>query len=195
MRNLHKLSKEKIADYFLNNKQGDLLKLSPVRDNETDTGFTSIVIYKDKHMEIIYSYLIVDEENDDIIEQFTIYSKWFGKIKNSFFTLNGEKGKFGTTQCGVISVRDLRNFKSKTNHKIHNTNKEVDVEIQDFASLVLYCQKKYGASPSYRVTEVISLSPNSWVEIEITMPNGETHLAEGENKKAAANNFAKSFNF
>lgn len=78
---------------------------------------------------------------------------------------------------------------------INNKNEKIKIEVRDFVSLVLMCQRKYRASPYYRVTNVFSQSPNPWVRIQINMPNGNTYYSEGTSKKDAANKFANSYKF
>jgi len=193
MKNLFNLSNEEICEFLLNNKKAVALELGSEEDvleNNPDNKFINRVIYEDKTMKIIYSFLKIKE--DDIIEQFFIYSTWWGKIKNSHLSLEGFTGK-SQRRCGVINIDDLKTWNSGTNHSINNHNAEVKIEVTDFASLVLFCQKKYKKSPSYEVSEVISLSPNPWVEIKIFMPDGTEHCYEGTSKKDAANKFAVEF--
>ena len=191
-RNLTKLSNEEICAFLLNGKKGDAMELN----NDTviilpSTGFKKRVIYKDKNVEIYFSYLKVSE--DDIIQQFYIISNWWGQIKNSFFTLDGFKGKC-EKKLGVININELKSFNNNHTYvPVNNKNDHAQIKVHDFASLTLYCQRKYKASPSYKVVDIISEAPNSWVSIKIHMPNGEIHFSEGTSKKDAANKFAKNF--
>jgi len=187
MKNLTNKPNEEICEFLLNNKSGNCLELNPDKGGNDNSGFVSRVIYKDKNIEIIFSYLIIAE--DDIIQQFFIYSNWWGKIKNSFFTCDGSKGK-SELKCGVINIDELKFSKQNTTHQINNKNETAKIEIIDFNSLVAYCQRKFKASPSYNVVEVLSLSPNSWVKIEVIMPDGIKHYFEDTSKKEAANSFA-----
>ncbi len=190
MQNLINKSNEEICEFLLNNKSGDCLELNPDKGGKDNSGFVSRVIYKDKNIEIVFSYLKIEE--DDIIQQFFIYSNWWGKIKNSFFTCDSYKGK-SEVKCGVINIDALKISKQNTTHKINNKNETAKLEITDFNSLVAYCQRKFKSSPSYNVVEVISLSPNSWVKIEVSMPDGSKHYFEGVSKKEAANSFAVDY--
>ena len=191
MKNLSKLSNEEICEFLLNGKKGDCLELNPERSELNKTDFTERIIYKDKNVEIVYSYLEIAK--DDMIQQFFIRSNWWGKIKNSFFTLDGFKGKIDE-RCGVINIDELRNFNVNSDSvPINNKNEQAKIEISDFASLTLLCQRKFKASPSYEVECVISEAPNSWVKIIIYMPDGSKHFSEGTSKKDAANRFAKTY--
>lgn len=201
MNNLFNLEPKVIADFLLNNKKGDCFELAidsgtPLITSSTRTGpdgreFKNISIYKDKHIEIIYSYLIIAE--DDVIEEFLIYSKWWGKIKNSIFTLGGDRGEFKNIKCGVINLNELKDWNSGSNHAIHNKNQKVEIEITDFASLTAYCQRLFRGSPSYGQVKVLREAPNSWVSVEIHMPDGIIHIAKGTSKKEAGKTFAKEF--
>ncbi len=191
MKKLFNLQVQEIVNFLLNNKKGDCLELSAGRESaDNKSGFIDIPIYKDKNMKIIYSYLVVDEKTDDIIEQFFIYSNWWGKIKNSHFTIEGDRGNFRNTRCGVININELKDWNSGTSHQINNKNATVAIEIVDFASLTAYCQRVFKASPSYGEATVISESPNPWVEVEINMPTNRTYSAQGISKKDAGNRFA-----
>jgi hypothetical protein len=181
---------EEICEFLLNNKTGDAVELSPEK-TETDTGFTNETIYKDKNIEIIYSYLVVGK--DDIIEQFFIYSKWWGKIKNSHFTLDGNFGKFTGIRCGVLSLSEIKDWKSNTNHSVNNRNIVAAIEVTDFQSFTLKCQKIFKDSPRYGRTIVLSQEPHPLVQTEIIMPDGKIHKASGKNKREAANNFALNY--
>lgn len=107
MKKLTKFSDEEICEFLLNGKKAHALELSTERSEFNETNFTERVIYKDKNVEIIYSFLKIAE--DDMIQQFFIYSSWWGKIKNSFFTLEGFKGK-SDERCGVININELKKF-------------------------------------------------------------------------------------
>lgn len=193
MKNLSKLSNEEICEFLLNGKKGDCLELNPERSELNKTDFTERVIYKDKNVEIVFSFLEIAK--DDMIQQFFIRSNWWGKIKNSFFTLEGFKGK-SKERCGVINVDELKNFNVNGDYvPVNNRNEQAKIEIIDFASLTLLCQRRFKASPSYQVVEIISEAPNSLVRIEVKMPDGKTHLSEGTSKKDAANRFANSYSF
>jgi len=194
MKNFKNLSNEEICNYILNNKKADCMELSAKEELKEGlnpkTGFTTRIVYKDKHVTIAYSYMELDE--DDILQNFFIVSNWWGRIKNSYFTIDGERGKFGYVRCGVFSPDELKPFKTRDHVPVNNRNEKVDIEVNDFASLVLYCQRKYKASPSYEVLEVLSLSPNPLVRIKVRMPDGKLYLQEGTSKKHAANLFAQS---
>lgn len=191
MKSLINLSNEEICEFLLNNKKADGLELNPEKNTDKDSsGFISRTIYKDKNIEIVYSFLKI--EDDDIIEQFFVYSNWWGKIKNSFFTCNGFKGK-SATKCCVINLNELKSYNYGTMHQINNKNETSNIEVFDFNSLVAYCQRKFKSSPSYSVVDVISLSPNPWVKIEVIMPDGSKHNFEGTSKKDAANRFAVDY--
>ena len=168
---------------------GDCKEIS-ISNEINKTEFTERVIYKDKNVKNVFSFLEISKE--DIIQQFFIYSNWWGRIKNSFFTLDGFKGK-SETCCGVINIDELQNFNGKNFVPINNKNEQAKIEVSDFASLTLFCQRKFKASPSYDVVKIISEAPNLWVRIKIKMPNGKTYLAEGTSKKDAANKFAKTY--
>lgn len=192
MRNLINLSKEEICDFLLNNKKGECLELSPEEGTDTGkSGFTNRVVYEDKNMKIVFSFLEIAE--DDTIQEFFIYSKWWGQIKNSMFTLQGWRGKSKELLCGMIEVNNLKNWNSGTNHAVNNRNRVADIEVIDFASFAQRCQKVFRGNPNYKVAEVISLSPNPWVKIEVTMPDGSRHEHEGASKKDAANRFAVAY--
>ncbi|MEJ8604651.1 hypothetical protein JSO60_06755 [Riemerella anatipestifer] len=110
---LSKLKGEEIAQWLLNNKKVTAIQLSPER-TDTDDGFTHILVHKDEYVEIIYSYLKIDE--DDVMQNFTIYSKRWGNIYNSYFELQTFEGEIFTGEsdeilCGVFSLGDLRNLK------------------------------------------------------------------------------------
>ena len=187
-------SNEEICDFLFNGHQADALELSSERGNDDGRSeFINRTVYKDKNIEVIYSFLKIDE--DDIIEEFFIYSNWWGSIKNSFFTIGGDRGKTPHIRCGVINLEQLKKFTPKTNHVVNNKNMAVDISVKDFASFTQHCQRVFRGSPTYNVTEVISLSPNSWVKIEIVLPNGQKHYSEGTSKKDAANRFAASYSF
>lgn len=194
MKDLRNLTNEQICNYILNNKKADCMELSAEGELKEglnpNTGFTTRIVYKDKHVTIAYSYLEIDE--DDIIQNFFIISNWWGRIKNSYFTIDGERGKFGYVRCGVFSPGELEPFKTYNHVPVNNRNEQVDIDVNDFASLALYCQRKYKASPTYKVVEVLSLSPNPWVRIKVRMPDGKTYYHEGTSKKHAANKFAAS---
>ena len=192
--NLTKLSNEEICAFLLNGKRGDVMELNNTVVTELPlTRFKERGIYKDKNVEIYFSYLEVSE--DDIIQQFYISSTWWGQIKNSFFTLDGFKGKCGK-KTGVININELKSFNNnRTYVPVNNKNDHAQIKIHDFASLTLYCQRKYKASPSYKVVEVISEAPDPWVSIKIYIPNGEVYFSLGTSKKDAANRFAKNFKF
>ncbi len=188
---LYKLTPEEIADFILNGKTSDCieLKVSSPKDKKRDTGFTDIIVYKDKYMEIQYSYL--ETEEYDVIENIYITSNWWGRIKNSFFTIQGERGKFDSPRCGwVVDLQDMKsNFSERVT--INNTNKIYDMKTQvnNFASFVMYMQKNHKQSPTYKVIKVVSESPRPWVAIEITIPGFGTYHAGGASKKAAADDF------
>lgn len=191
MKTLTSFTNDDVCEFLLSNKKANALELSSERSDENN-GFTKRVIYKDKTMEIIYSFLEI--EKDDVIEQFTIYSTWWGKIKNSYFTLEGFKGKSDKIRCGVININDLKDWNSRSNHPINNHNSKASVvEVTDFASFTLLCQKVFKASPSYEVKRVIRQSPDPLVEIKVIMPDGTEHLQKGSSKKDAANKFAVSY--
>lgn len=187
--NLQQLTNEQIAEWLLNGKRGDLLELDaehgPLKP-------TDRVIYKDKHMEIIYSVLHIAP--GDSIEQFFFYSKWFGAIKNSRFTLEGWSGKTNVVRCGTIDVSQIKEFKSNTAHTINNKNQVAAIDGNDFAAFVAYCQRVHKASPSYQVIRVIAQAPEPWVKIEINAPcfDGPC-FAEGASKREAANSWAAKF--
>lgn len=188
--NLYKKPKEKIIQFLFNGKKGDTIELSPERSNEKTEDIPEekeILIYQDKSMKVYFSYLIIEE--DDVIEQFIIYSRWWGKIKNSFFTINGEKGKFTKVRCGVINSRDLETYQNQTNHPINNKNKVADIKVTNFDTFVKFWQRKYGESPSYKVRRVVS----PLVEIEVYVPKYGRYTHQGHSKKAAANEFAQKF--
>jgi len=190
MKNLIELSNEEICEFLLSNKKADALELNPDRSGERKSDFIERTVYKDKSIEIIFSYLKIAD--DDIIQQFFIYSNWWGKIKNSFFTVEGFKGK-SELKCGVINVDELKPFNNNGQSvAINNRNETAKIEIADFNSLVAYCQRKFKASPSYETVEVISQSP-SLVKIKITMPDGKSHFETGGSKKEAANKFALKY--
>lgn len=187
-------SNEEICEFLFNGQKADALELSAEKaGNDGRSGFVNRTVYKDKNIEVIYSYLKI--EQDDIIEQFFIYSNWWGSIKNSFFTIGGEKGKTPYIRCGVINLNKLKKFTPKTTHVVNNKNMAASISVKDFASFTQYCQRAFRGSPTYDVVEVVSLSPNSWVRIEIVLPNGEKHYSEGTSKKDAANRFAASYSF
>lgn len=187
-------SNAEICDFLFNGKKADALELSAEKGKDDGrSGFTDRTVYQDKNIEVIYSFLKIEE--DDIIEQFFIYSNWWGSIKNSFFTIEGEKGKFNHLRCGVINLNELKKTHQKTSHEVNNKNMAVGINVTDFASFTQHCQRVFRGSPTYDVVEVISLSPNSWVKIEIVLPNGEKHYSEGTSKKDAANRFAAPYFF
>lgn len=193
MKDLRKLTDEEICEFLLNGKKGDCLELNPERSEINKTDFTERVIYKDKNVEVIYSFLEIAK--DDMIQQFFIRSNWWGKIKNSFFTLEGFKGK-SEERYGVINVDELKNFNVNGEHvPVNNKNQQAKIEITDFASLTLLCQRKFKSSPSYQVVKIIREAPNSWVKIEVKMPDGKIYFSEGTSKKDAANRFAMSYKF
>jgi len=188
--NLINLTNEEICEFLLSGKKADTMELNPERSRLKKTGFNERVVYKDKSMEIIFSYLKIADDN--IIQQFFIYSNWWGKIKNSFFTCEGFKGK-SETKCGVVNINGLQPFNYKGDAvTINNKNEIANIEITDFNSLVLYCHRKFKTSPNYEVIEVISQAPNSWVKIQVNMPDGK-YFAEGSSKKEAANKFAVEY--
>lgn len=187
-------SNEEICEFLFNGQKADALELSAERvEDDGRSGFVNRTVYKDKNIEVIYSFLKIEE--DDIIEEFFIYSNWWGSIKNSFFTIGGEKGKSSQIRCGVINLEKLKKFSQKTNYAVNNKNMAVGINVKDFASFTQYCQRVFRGSPTYEVIEVVSLSPNSWVKIEILLPNGEKRYSEGTSKKDAANRFAASYSF
>ena len=190
--NLTNLSNEEISKFLLNGKKADAFELS-AKTKEQNIGFVNQTIYKDKNMEIIFSYLKITE--NDLIQHFLIHSTWWGKIKNSYLTLEGLKGKTQKVKCGIININDLKSYNINDDDKVavNNKNQAATIEISDFPSLVLYCQRKFKVSPFYTVEEVIYESPNSWVKIKITMPDGKTYLSEGISKKDAANRFAREY--
>jgi hypothetical protein len=191
MKSLINESNETICEFLLNNKKADALEFGIYKNIVNGkSDFTERVIYEDKSMKIIYSFLKI--KKDDTIEQFFIYSTWWGKIKNSFFTLEGFKGKC-EIRCGGINLNDLKTYNSDTNHVVNNHNQLAKIEVIDFASLTLYCQKTMKASPTYKVVEIISQSPNPWVKIKVIMPDGNVYPKEGTSKKDAANRFAVEY--
>lgn len=191
--NLTKLSNEEICEFLLNGKKGNALELNPEHSELNKSGFTERIIYKDKNVEIVYSFLEIAK--DDIIQQFFIRSNWWGKIKNSFFTLEDFKGKC-EERCGVINVDELKNFNVNGNFApVNNKNEQAKIDVADFASLTLLCQRKFKTSPSYEVIDIISKSPNSWIKIKVNMPDGKPHYSEGTSKKDAANRFANIYKF
>lgn len=188
-KSLINLTNESICEYFLNNKSADAVEidLEDLKSIEADSLFTNRTIYEDKAMRIVYSYCEVEKGN--IYEQFIVCSTWWGKIKNSFFTLKGHKGKC-KLRYGVIYRSKLSDHSSGTNHAINNRNSVAQIEVTDFATFTKKCQRVFKDSPSYFVTKVVSLSPNPWVRIQVTMPDGTKHESEGYSQKDAANRFA-----
>lgn len=185
---------EEICEFLFNNQKSDALELPSERvEDDGRSGFVTRTVYKDKNIEVLYSYLKIGR--GEFIEQFFIYSNWWGAIKNSFFTINGEKGKMPEVRCGVINLNELKKHTSKTNHAINNKNMAAKIEVKDFASFTQHCQRVFRGSPTYEVIEVVSLSPNSWVKIKVVLPNGQKHYSEGTSKKDAANRFAASYSF
>jgi hypothetical protein len=188
MRNFINSTNEEICEFLLNNKKADGLELSAEQSEDENTGFKSRTVYKDKTMEIIYSYLEIDD--DDFVENVYIYSKWWGQIKNSFFSCEGFTGKSKVTKCAVFDLNEIKPYKAKTSHPVNNKNEAAQIPVTDFDSLVKYFQRVYKKSPKYRVIEIISLPPNSQVKIEVIMPTGTIHVISGTSKKEAANKFA-----
>lgn len=70
---------------------------------------------------------------------------------------------------------------------------EAEMEFNNIAEVAMWCQKKFKASLSYEVVEIISEAPDSWVKIRITLPDGRIFDYEGKSKKHAANGWAESF--
>ena len=191
MKNLTKLSNEEICEFLLNGKKADAMELGVADFGVNNSDSINRVIYKDKSVEIIYNYLEIAK--NDIIQQFFIKSNWWGKIKNSIFTLEGFRGNCNEKKCGVIGMDELKDFNVGNFVPINNRNEQAKIEITDFASLTLHCQRKFKTSPSYEVVKIISEAPNSWVKIKINMPDGLIHFSEGASKKDAANRFAASY--
>jgi hypothetical protein len=195
MKTLINASVEEICNFVLNGKIANGIELNPEREEspQGDNGFIDKVVYKDKSVEIIYSYCNVPQEGETyIIENIYIYSKWWGRIKNSFLMCDEFTGKSEYTRCAVFSLGDFRawNHKGSVQHEIHNRNKVLPIEVTDFDTLVKHCQRVYKMPATYRVTEVISLSPNTWVEVEINLPKGKSFRGQGANKKEAVNKLA-----
>ncbi len=189
------LDKNYLMSFLLNGKKGNCLELSNDVNERRKSDFKKILIFKDKNMQIHFSYLSENYNGENIlIQQFEIYSNWWGRIKNSFFTIDGEKGKVPNKEkrLGVININELEeiSFRKKVPLKKSFPNKKSGSS--SFADLVAYCQNNYKFSPSYKVVKQISLPPASIVEIEITMHNG-SYLIQGASKKDAANNFAKEY--
>lgn len=193
MKNLTEMSSEKICNFLLNGKKGRAMQVGLDKENMINTsGFVNRTIYEDKNIKIVFAYLVVSE--GDIIQQFFLYSKWWGKIKNSFFTLDGFQGKCDEVKCGLIHIEDLKDFYPGSKEVlINNKNQQAVIEITDFASLVLYCQRHFKKSPTYFVSKIIREAPDSWIEIEVTMPDGKIYTHEGFNKKEAAKEFAINY--
>jgi len=183
--NLKQKSPEEISEYLFNQKKGNADEMDK---SESHIQACSLLIYKDKAMRVYYC----PDGLDDGIEQFIIYSNWWGKIKNSFFTIQGQKGKFANVRCGRIILEMLKEYQSETNHEINNKNKVGNITVEDFRTFGLRIQREKGKSPTYKVKEVISQSP-SLVKIEVTVPGYGTYDHTGRNKREAADDFARTF--
>lgn len=189
MRKLSELSNPELAEFLLNGKSGDCLELNSDQSENTE-GFRTI--YKDKHMTIMFSSVTTPENEE--IANFFIYSKWWGRIKNSFFTIETRTGKWEHVRCGVISSSLLNEWITKDTVPVNNTNQAIaiDSDVIDFDSFAKSYQKIHKVSPTYKVINVIRQSPNPWVEIEITVGDSKKRHC-GTNKKEAANNWAVIF--
>jgi hypothetical protein len=186
MKTLENLPNEEIIAYLFNNKTADALEISAKLPPEESCG---LLIYEDKTMKVYYC---CKRAGNTVLEQFFIYSTWWGSIKNSFFTIGGDKGKSPNIRCGIIDREHLKEYKSKTNHEINNKNKVGNITVEDFRTFGLRIQREKGKSPTYKVKEVISQSP-SLVKIEVTVPGYGTYDHTGRNKREAADDFARTF--
>lgn len=184
---------EEISDFVLNNKKADLVQLSPTLSDAFPEGiedpWTHTVVYDDGKVKIEYSVLEIAK--DDIMQNITIYSAWWGRIKNSQITLEGFSGKSTEILCGRTDVGSFKSLEDCTFSKkvpINNKNKSAHIEITNFDSFCKAYQRTFGQSPSCRVTNVISQSP-SLVEVEIEF-NGDVKYITGVSKRDAADKFA-----
>jgi hypothetical protein len=186
MQDLTKLSEKELCEFLLNNKKADALGLGTDRTVE-ESGFIDKVIYKDKKdVEIIFSYLKVAD--DDIIQQFTIYSKWWGLIKNSFFTIDGFQSISNHLKCGVIDIHELSTYAPKTHVEINNTNRiltKTEKTDNPMTELSEEIQSMYGKPIQIEVTGKTGPDHDPLISVRITLPDNSIFEATGKNKKIA----------
>jgi hypothetical protein len=190
MKKLYKLTNEEICEFLLNGKQGDCLELNPKHASlnpRHPLDFIEHMIYKDKNVQIIYSFLKIAK--DDVIQQFFIYSNWWGKIKNSFFTLEGFKGKSEEEKCGVINITELNEIKLNSDLvPVNNKNQICSTKVKTdnpIIELAEYCQKHF----KQNIETVVSIDGGSQhepvIKADIIIPNGEVYSGKGKNQKEA----------
>lgn len=198
MNDLRESSNEEICHFLLNGKRGKMTQLGLDDENyKGPVNYINRVIYEDKKTKIIFSHLEIDRGS--LIQKFFFYSSSWGRIKNSFFTLEGYQGTFDEKMCGFINIKDIADYvykpKSIPNHKeeresLKKKDEKITIKVVDFASLVLYCKQKYEKSPVYVIEKGDFAGHNSRVVVRATMPDGKMYLAQGMNKENAADNFA-----
>jgi hypothetical protein len=175
-------SNEKIRDYFFNKKTANAVGISAeiICQNKSRR-----LIYENKSIKMKVYYCCIKEKNV-IVEQFCIYSTWWGPIKSSFFTIDNNKENLSEVKCGIIDRKDLKSYEKSKNPKINNR------KLENFQDLITKIKKETKKRPSYKVDEVISQSPSK-VKIEINVPSYGTFTWEGKNQQEAAKDFAQNF--
>jgi|GEM_PF-3832090 len=190
---LNGLSSAEIADYLFNAKKLNFSRISEEILISWQKDLSPKTIYLDKSMSILYGI------GDDGVEYISIRSNWFGRVKNSQFNLSGFV-RNEAFWCGYCAVTDILPMDDLTLGKImnsivenKNTNKaNLSSVFTCFNDYVQYCQKKYGESPTYEVMSLGGYDHAPTVTITISSPDG-IFIAEGSNKKNAANEWAKNF--
>ena len=142
------------------------------------------IIYKDKTMTIS----ILDRN-------LYMSSKWWGTVKNSFFTLDGMKGSSRVIKHGIASISDIGAFSPRDNVDIDRHNKVItlsakpnETEIQFLGRII---QQRNGKNITYGVVSKIGPDNAPVITVKLVLPNGKEYLAKGSKKQIAANNAAK----
>lgn len=120
MKDLRESSNDEICHFLLNGKRGKMTQLGLDDENyKGPVNYVNRVIYEDKKTKIIFSHLEIDRGS--LIQKFFFYSSSWGRIKNSFFTLEGYQGAFDEKMCGFINIKDIADYvytpKRIPNHK------------------------------------------------------------------------------
>lgn len=150
--------------------------------NEIDHTNNKLIVYKDKNMTIS-----VDDDNFIYIS-----SKWFGPIKDSFFTINNTKHK-GPKRHGAIHLVELKkwhkNHTQKTQIQKHN-KLVVNSNGTPFSQLNELCQKRGWPQPTV-THEQKGSSHNPTFIATIVIEGKYEGNGTGKGKKAANNDAAE----
>jgi len=131
-------------------------------------------------------------------EKIFLSSTWWGLVKNSYFTLEGLRGKSTKIQYGEALISEMKSFTPREPSipyaYINRGNKVNIPELQQEESYITYLGKYYQLiyEETIRLRVIIRDRPNEdkTITVKISLPDGLKVFGDGLTKEAAANNAA-----